>query len=633
MTPSRSLCFCPLQCYVWAARSLASVGLPILDRRGYTPGVGLQVSTSDNSARRIGKYELLGELGHGGMAVVYRARDTQLLREVAIKVLHPHLASDPECRRRFLREAQAAARLRHPNIVEVYDFSLEGDQESFMVSELLEGPTLRRFAEEHPGMPAEIAAAIGIVLCDALACAHREGVIHRDVKPDNILLHKGGILKLTDFGIAHLADGNAMTVTGQILGSPAHMAPEQIEGRDVDPRTDLFAMGTVLYALAVGRLPFEAPHPHALLRKILEVEYPDPIRVAPAVGHRFAAIVRKCLERDPDQRYPDATALRQALLDFVGEVGWTQPETQLKAYFEDPDGFTARHREQLLQILPERGVQARRAGNLPDALGYFNRALALDPTNARVLSLVRGISRTERIRKTLAAVGIVTAAALASGAAVLTIARRVRSSPTSPTATRTRAVSVQPAPTERREPAVTPAPLTLSAHAATPSLPGVDAAGAGNTTPTVVGRAAVASAIRVSTRTVHHGASTPRTEPQASSTTPTGIRGSTDAGTDVPLRSVLLIVHPQGVSVSVDNQQPFPYQGRRPIQLRPGRHEFRIIPTDASCEEQAWSQDIPPDPQVLRIVRRLRCRPGSGMAGEGVQGNGVLQGGAQSSVE
>ncbi|MEI8257899.1 MAG: serine/threonine-protein kinase, partial [Deltaproteobacteria bacterium] len=173
---------------------------------------------SEPPPRRIGKYEVLGELGHGGMAVVYRARDTQLLRDVAVKVLHPHLSSDPESRQRFLREAQAAARLRHPNIVEVFDFSVESDRESFMVSELLEGPTLRRFAELHPGMPAEIAAAVGIVLCSALTCAHGQGVIHRDVKPDNILLQTGGLLKLTDFGIAHVADGNGMTVTGQVLG-------------------------------------------------------------------------------------------------------------------------------------------------------------------------------------------------------------------------------------------------------------------------------------------------------------------------------------------------------------------------------------------------------------------------------
>jgi tetratricopeptide (TPR) repeat protein len=339
---------------------------------------------ADIAVQRIGRYEVRGELGTGGMAVVYRAHDPRLERDVAVKVLHPHLARDPESRARFEREARAAARLRHPNIVEVYEFSDPEERESYMVTELLEGPTLRRFAERHPDVPAEVAAAVGVVLCDALACAHAQGVVHRDVKPDNLMLQRGQV-KLTDFGIAHVADGRGMTVTGQVLGSPAHMAPEQIEGSAVDARTDVFAAGTVLYQLAVGRLPFEGTTAHALLRKILEGQFTDAARAAPKVGHRFAAVLAKALARDPEARYPSAEALRDDLCAFLKEVGWDAPDKELRAYFEDPEAVVAALHERLKGRLPALGEQCQREGRNGEAMGYFNRALALDPENPGAL--------------------------------------------------------------------------------------------------------------------------------------------------------------------------------------------------------------------------------------------------------
>ncbi|MDO9017112.1 MAG: protein kinase [Deltaproteobacteria bacterium] len=368
---------------------------------------------SEKPPRFIGKYEVRGELGHGGMAVVYRAHDPTLDREVAIKVLHPHLAQDPESRMRFEREAKAAARLRHPNIVEVYEFSGDSDDASYMVTELLEGPTLRRFVDRRREIPAEVVAAIGVVLCEALSCAHAQGVVHRDVKPDNLMLNKGK-LKLTDFGIAHVADQREMTATGQVLGSPAHMAPEQIEGTLVDARTDIFAAGTVLYLLSTGRLPFDGPNPHSLLRKILDGDYPDPLRSSPKIGHRFAAIIRRAMSRIPDDRYASASALRHDLLAFCAEIGWDDPVRELDRYFADPDGVTAKVQEALITQLPARGVAARDRGELPEAMGYFNRALAIDPGNPKVLSLVRSAARAHRRRRNLRSAAIVAIAALGS---------------------------------------------------------------------------------------------------------------------------------------------------------------------------------------------------------------------------
>lgn len=381
-------------------------------------------NTADTPAERIGKYEVLGELGSGGMAVVYRAHDPRLERDVAVKVLHPHLAKDVQCRGRFAREARAAARLRHPNIVEVYEFSDEDDEQSYMVTELLEGPTLRRFAELHPDPCAEVAAAIGVALCDALAHAHKLGVIHRDVKPDNLMLQSGGVLKLTDFGIAHVADQREMTATGQILGSPAHMAPEQIEGTAVDARTDLFAASTVLYFLATSRLPFDGPNAHSLLRKILDGEYPDPLRVAPKVGHRFAAILTRGLERDPEKRYPDAAAMRADLLDFLSDVGWKLPDVELKRYFQDPEAVVAELRETLRERLPALGEAARRGGDIQGAMGYFNRALAYDPSDVRVVAMVRGMARRRQRERALKGAGIIASAAVLTAALVVSVLPR-----------------------------------------------------------------------------------------------------------------------------------------------------------------------------------------------------------------
>jgi len=189
------------------------------------------------------KYDVLEELGHGGMATVYRARDLRLDRDVAVKVIHPHLRDSAEVVRRFAIEARAVAKLRHANIVEVYDVSSPTDAEQYLVVELLRGVTLRKLLEQHGALPAEVAVSIGVELLAAVAHAHEAGVIHRDIKPENVIIeHRAAPvsskdapgsdaagdrieLKLMDFGIAKLLDAQGVTSTGQVLGSPAHMAP------------------------------------------------------------------------------------------------------------------------------------------------------------------------------------------------------------------------------------------------------------------------------------------------------------------------------------------------------------------------------------------------------------------------
>jgi serine/threonine protein kinase len=227
----------------------------------------------------LGRYELLEQVGSGGMSVVYRGRDTALDREVAVKLLHPHLASAPESRARFSREARAVARLSHPGIVEIYDYAGDAAVESYLVTEFVRGRTLRAWATEIGFGYPEVGMLVGRALADALVHAHSAGVIHRDIKPENVLIHEDEppAVKLADFGIARiLASDERMTMTGALVGSPHHMAPEIVEGKDADARSDLFSLGTILYWLATGKLPFAAPNPTAILRRVLDADFEDP---------------------------------------------------------------------------------------------------------------------------------------------------------------------------------------------------------------------------------------------------------------------------------------------------------------------------------------------------------------------
>ncbi|MCZ7685776.1 MAG: serine/threonine protein kinase [Sandaracinaceae bacterium] len=368
--------------------------------------------------RKLEKYEILEEIGHGGMATVYRAHDTVLDRPVALKVMHPHLRAAEEARRRFHREARSVARLRHPRVLEIYDFSGEGSDEAYIAAELLTGPTLKQWREQREEVPAEIAACFAIEIGSALEAAHAANIVHRDVKPENVLLHEDREIKLTDFGIADMIDAQSMTATGQILGSPGHMAPEQIEGKDCDARTDLFSLGTVLYYLATGRLPFTGRNPHQVLKRIVDGEYADPLRVNPTIGGRLRAIIVKALERDPDVRYQSAREMIEELEAFLAEAGIEDSAQMLERYLKDPEKVGAEVRAQVIHRLIDRGARASDAGDVPAALDYYNRVLALDEGNERVLKLIERVGMDRRRRAILtAAAGLTVLGAVAAAGA------------------------------------------------------------------------------------------------------------------------------------------------------------------------------------------------------------------------
>ena len=265
-------------------------------------------SSGDNGRPRLGdRYELLGSLGQGGMADVQRARDLQLDREVAIKILHARYANDPEFLRRFQREARAAANLNHPSIVGVYDAG-ESDHRPYIVMELVEGRSLKDVLR-HERLSPDAALQIISDAATALHYAHERGLIHRDVKPANIMLSDSGTVKVTDFGIARAVGAETVTQTAAVFGTAAYMAPEQARSDPVDRRTDVYALGCVLYELLADRPPFTADSPVALAHKHISEMPPPPSTFADNVSGDLDAITLKAMAKDPADRYQTARDL------------------------------------------------------------------------------------------------------------------------------------------------------------------------------------------------------------------------------------------------------------------------------------------------------------------------------------
>jgi serine/threonine-protein kinase len=263
-----------------------------------------------------GAYTIEGEIGRGGMGVVYRAKDERLKRAVAIKVLPPELAFRTDIRQRFLREAETAARLSHPNIVPIHSVGEKNDLVYFVMG-LVDGESLAVRIKRRGRLSVDEARRVMKEAADALSVAHQQGVIHRDVKPDNILLDgTRGRVMVTDFGIAKAlsAEGGTLTEAGVAIGTPAFMSPEQAAGdREIDGRSDLYSLGVVAYQMITGELPFQAPSVPALLMKQI-TERPTPIeRKRPETPLELSQIVMRCLEKDPEDRWPTADALRRAL--------------------------------------------------------------------------------------------------------------------------------------------------------------------------------------------------------------------------------------------------------------------------------------------------------------------------------
>jgi serine/threonine-protein kinase len=279
------------------------------------PGAAISPGT------RVGEYVVKGLLGAGAHGAVFLAEHRVLGRRAAVKVLHHEVAESREMTARFVREAQAVNRVRHPDIVDIYDIGELPDGRPYCVMELLEGRTLKALLDERAPLPPAEAVAYLAKVCQALQAAHAVGVVHRDVKAGNIMLLSEGeapAVKLLDFGVAKLLapGGDGLTVVGQRIGTASCMSPEQIRGESIDLRADVYALGVLLYQMLTGRRPFEAADPAEVERMHLEVAPPRPSALA-AVPPALDAVVARCLEKDRERRFPSAIAVLEAAHDAL----------------------------------------------------------------------------------------------------------------------------------------------------------------------------------------------------------------------------------------------------------------------------------------------------------------------------
>lgn len=277
-----------------------------------------------------GRYRIDSLIGLGGMGSVYRAARLLIGDEVAMKILHTERVADPHAGERFRREAQAAARLKHPNAVSIHDFGITGDGLQYLVMELLEGLSLRQIIKQEGPLPASVAAEITTQVCAALDEAHQRHIIHRDIKPDNIIINSttaGLRVKVLDFGIAKLRDdvANHLTQTGSVMGTPHYMSPEQCLGEDLDSRADIYSVGIVLYEMLCGRVPFNSPVSTAVVVQHVNQPPPSLRTINSGVSPQVEAVVFHALEKQPDARPPTAGALARELTAAVHSTSVQAP--------------------------------------------------------------------------------------------------------------------------------------------------------------------------------------------------------------------------------------------------------------------------------------------------------------------
>ena len=264
-----------------------------------------------------GRYELIQPIGSGGMATVWRARDTRLGRQVAVKLLRPEFAEDPEFLRRFEVEARHAASLSHPNVATVHDTDVDGERR-FIVMELVDGPSVADVISQRGALEPIVAVEIAASAARALAAAHRRGLIHRDVKPANLLIGRDGRVRLADFGIARALTSSRATTPGTVLGSIPYLSPEQARGDEATAAGDIFSLGVVLFEMLTGSLPWEADTPAAMATARLNVPAAAPSESVAGLPHGLDGIVGRALQLDPGERYPSARVFADAL------EGWSR---------------------------------------------------------------------------------------------------------------------------------------------------------------------------------------------------------------------------------------------------------------------------------------------------------------------
>ncbi|MCX7994282.1 MAG: protein kinase [candidate division WOR-3 bacterium] len=334
--------------------------------------------------RRIRNFEIKELIATGGMAAIYKAIHVTLDRVVAVKILHGHLAQDKDFIIRFEREAKAAANLQHENIVNIIDFGQE-EEVYFIAMEYVDGKSLKDLLNQVKFIPQEITLAIVREIAKGLGYAHQKGIVHRDMKPANILIGYDGSVKIADFGLAQAQDLTSITVTGAIVGTPAYMSPEQAAGKKVDNRSDIFSLGVMFYEMLTGEKPFKGENYSAVIHEILTVTPPSPIEANPLISRDISTIIEKMLEKDPDKRYQSIEEVGE---DITIKARRNRIETgrkEIGEFVKAPEQAMESLLQKRKQYHYERGIYYMNLGyeKIDDAIVEFEKVLLIDPNEIK----------------------------------------------------------------------------------------------------------------------------------------------------------------------------------------------------------------------------------------------------------
>ena len=538
------------------------------------------MKNTDNSLHR---YKIRKKIGVGGMASVFLADDTVLNRQVALKMVHPHLMHQPETIRRFANEAQAIATLSHENIIKIFDF---GDSRSrpFIVMEYIEGVTLEALLEREGFIPPLVTIGIASQVLAGLICAHSKGIYHRDIKPANILIDRNGCLRITDFGIAYLVNAESVTVTGSFIGSPHYISPEQVSNKPVQGTTDVFSLGIILYRCCTGILPFNADTPHGVIHEILTTDPPSPV----AAGTRqvllwFADIIESCLTKNAADR-PDAREVLARLEARCRADSIRSGKDRLAAFVHDGPSVQAAETAELFARYREIALAALEQRRIVAGLRAFEQAACFGTLPATDRKRINRIALQSRMRRIVLIGGVLLSGIIFVVLTVLTaIARRDRVSGGVPV------VEVPETDSGFRSnglPDTIPAtanPLMAPADPVPPKRqPGAPAG-------TVIVPAAT---------DVPESAVTIPEVPASRST------GTDRAAPEVPVAGfVKCFTNPPWATIYIDNIERGKTPMHTPITLLPGKHTVRIV--KPQCSEVFDTFTVVPAETTLVRVRLL----------------------------